>query len=339
MVKFHRMSHTQVKDKLDSFRSKLSKLNCDDSSIVKFDKNIQDVKADYEQYIKDAPDDIVQAELMKKKRINVYKKKKFEEIKKKLETLFKHIEDIKIIREELKRRNDNKSKRTRKEEEERKTVIDRICREKITLREKLAKLEDILDENELKTLMYGIEEVEEAEEFMISDHPKKIDFGITNRWRARFYRRPKDLIFLRLSLCMKIVHTVWKCGDFDASVLLFRNGKMSDEDGEGIFNYKKGTLTYKGVLYNLLPESPDLIDRAFQTHEGLFDKWKDFDNLFNINGVKCVPDKDKCTSSEPRICMSHRDIFHDMDYHFVRPDYYFPTYRFLHTGYKGKFLS
>ncbi len=338
MVKFHRMSNWQVEDKLETYKRKLSKLNDDDSVIMKFDKNIENIKADYTQYIEDCPYDVQNAETVKNNKLKASSKKKFNEVRKKLEILFNQIKDLQNIRDEIQRRSGKKVKqRTRKEEQERKLVIEKILREKIPLRQKLEKLEDILDEKERKRLVFCIEDVDDIERYMLSDNDKHMEFGVDNRWRARFFRRPKDLIFLRLSLCMKIVHTAWKGGDFESSINLFRNGKMSDEDGEGIFNYKKGTLTYKGILYNILPESPDLIDSAFDAHEGLFEKWKDFDKLFNINGVKCIPDKDKCVSSEPRICMSHKDIIMDMDYHCLRPHYYFPTYAYIHSGNVPKF--
>ena len=327
-----KLSLSQLRERIVSSKKALNRLSADDSIERKFYKNINKVTNDCIQHIKYVPDDFLSAEAMKNKRIEIYEKERLDAIKQKLDGMLFKMKHIIDVEEEIERRTGVGRRRTRKEEQDRRVIIERVLKQKITLREKLEKLRDILDEKELKRLVYCIEDVDDIENFMVSDAPKKMEFGVSNKWRARFFRREKDLIFLRLSLCMKIVHTAWKTGDFESSIRLFRNGRISDEDGEGIFNYKTGTLTFNGVLYHILPESPDLVDQAFSTHEGLFEKWKDFNRLFNLNGIDCVPEKDKCVSSEPKICMSHKDMIKDMDYHCLRPHYYFPTYGYIHSG-------
>lgn len=331
MSKFLSLSTDRLRNNLQACRKKLAKLNSDNSDILYCYNQFTLIEDSYRDI------DCTQEEVKKakEKQLGIIRKKKYVEIQHKLHLLFEKINYIRQLERIIQDRTENK--RTRKEEQERKLVIEKVLREKIPLMQKLEKLEDVLDEKERKRLIFCIEDVDDIERHMVSDNEKHMEFGVENRWRARFFRRPKDLIFLRLSLCMKIAHTVWKVGDFESSINLFRNGKMSDEDGEGILNYKKGTLTYKGIMYAILPESPNLIDSAFEAHEGLFEKWKDFDKLFNINGVKCIPDKDKCVSSEPRICMSHKHIIMDMDYHCLRPHYYFPTYAYIHSGNVPKF--
>lgn len=334
MSKFLNYGTDRLNSSLKTIRRKTSKLNSEDFIISDCDNQLQFIEDSYRGI------DCTQEEVKKakEKQLGIIRKKKHVEIQHKLHLLFEKINDIRQLERIIQdRRGKRVKQRTRKEEQERKVIIERVLREKIPLRQKQDRLKDILDEKEMKRLIFCIEDIDDIENHMVNDDEEAVKFGVDNRWRARFFRRPKDLIFLRLSLCMKITHTVWKCGDFESSISLFRNGKISDKDGEGIFNYKKGTFTYKGIMYNILPEFPDLIERAFDAHEGLFEKWESFDKLFNINDVKCIPDKDKCVSLEPRICMSHRDIIDDMDYHCLRPHYYFPTYAYIRSGNVPKF--
>lgn len=221
----------------------------------------------------------------------------------------------------------NEKKQLNKKESSRKEAIVSVLKEHTRIEDKFDKLKHVLTDEESTRFRHCMEDIADNDKFMLSCNQEDIDSGIQQKWRTISYKKSS---YLRVVLCSKLMHVMWRTADFFMSMKTIKNGRMLDYDGEGIFNYKRGTFTFKGILYELFPEMPDIIDKAFSVECTLYNIWKDFDNLFNIYMIKCSK-QDDCNDNL-RICSKHKHMFNGIGDFYIRHYIYFPTYNYLVKG-------